>query len=317
MRNPILALAAVLALAAPACAVNSRAGTSGAQFLKLGAGARAGGMADSFAAVADDAYAAYYNPAGLTQLKGTQLGGAHSTYFEGMSYSVLNFAVPFVRSEEYSRHALGVGIYYLSVGDIERRTSDSTDPSGSFSASDGAYALSYAYAFDRNLSLGLTGKYISQSIDSYKARTFAADAAALYHVNPEGARPVSVAAVLKNAGGKAEGYVAGQGDPLPLGAALAGSWRAVPKRFVVDLETAKYRDSDIFVSFGGEYTHPFNDGVSGALRCGYSSLRKDNDGLNGVAMGAGINFYKASFDFAWQPFGTLGDTFRYSLLVRF
>ncbi|MEQ1920553.1 MAG: hypothetical protein ABL955_15300, partial [Elusimicrobiota bacterium] len=56
---------ALLLAALPAAAMSSAAGTSGAQFLKLGSGARAGAMADAFAAIADDANAAYYNPAGL------------------------------------------------------------------------------------------------------------------------------------------------------------------------------------------------------------------------------------------------------------
>jgi hypothetical protein len=316
MRNLILT-AALLVLAAPAFAVSRQAGTAGAQFLKLGAGARAGAMADSFAALADDANAAYYNPAGLTQLKGTQLAGAHSQLFQGVSYESVDFAVPFGREEEYSRNALAVGVYYLSVGDIERRTSDSTDPVGTFGASDAAYALSYARAFGRSLSLGLTGKYVAQSLDSYSARSFTGDAGILYHLNPEGDRPLSVAAVAKNMGGKAGSFAAGNSDQMPLGLTAGAAWRLVPKRFVLDLEATKYRDSDLFGSLGGEYTHPFSENVSAALRFGYSSQRKDIDGLNGMALGGGLNFHKASFDFGWQPFGVLGNTFRYSLLVRF
>lgn len=318
MRTISLLLAALLSLAAvPARALNSAAGTSGAQFLKLGAGARAGGMADNFAALADDAHAAYYNPAGLNQLKGVQLGGAHTSYFGGMSYEVVNFAVPFGKEEGYARHALAFGLYHLSVGDIERRTSDSTDPVGTFGASDGAYGLTYAHAFNERFYAGLTGKYIAQNIDSYNARTFSADAGVLYRLNPYGQRPVSVAAVVKNVGGKANGYVAGEGDPLPTGVTLAGACRLFPKRFAFDLELTKYRDTDLFAGVGGEYIQPFADEVSGSLRFGYSSQRRSNDGLNGMALGAGLNFHKASFDFAWQPFGTLGDTFRYSLFVRF
>jgi hypothetical protein len=313
----LLLTAAVLALAAPAQAMSTQAGTAGAQFLKLGAGARAGAMADSFAAIADDANAAYYNPAGLTQLKGVQLAGAHTSLFQGISYEAVDFAVPFGREAGYSRHAVAAGIYYLSVGDIERRTADSTEPIGTFGASDGAYGLSYAHAFDRRLSVGLTGKYIAQNIDSYSARSFALDAGALYQLNPDGNRPVSVAAVIKNAGSKTGGYAAGNSDPMPLGMTLAGGWKVFPKKLALDLEATKYRDTDLFVSLGGEYTHPFSENVSGALRFGYSSLRKDLDGLNGMAMGGGIDFYKATFDFAWQPFGELGNTFRYSLLVRF
>ena len=53
MTNGRLLYAALLllALSGSARAISSQTGTSGAQFLKLGAGARAGGMADSFSAI--------------------------------------------------------------------------------------------------------------------------------------------------------------------------------------------------------------------------------------------------------------------------
>ena len=43
----------------------SKVGTTAAQFLKIGVGARAIGMGGAFVAVADDATAIYWNPAGI------------------------------------------------------------------------------------------------------------------------------------------------------------------------------------------------------------------------------------------------------------
>ena len=76
----VLAILLAVAPAARAAQINADAGTSGASFLKLGAGARAGAMADANAALADDVYALYYNPAGLTQLTGPQIAGAHGPF---------------------------------------------------------------------------------------------------------------------------------------------------------------------------------------------------------------------------------------------
>ncbi|MBI4370850.1 MAG: type IX secretion system membrane protein PorP/SprF [Elusimicrobia bacterium] len=56
-----------------------------AAFEDLGAGARAPGMGDAFAALADDVYALHYNPAGLAQLDRPQLGAAYSRLYTGLS----------------------------------------------------------------------------------------------------------------------------------------------------------------------------------------------------------------------------------------
>lgn len=311
-------LAALLLLslgAASARATSPNAGTSGAQFLKLGSGARAGGMADAFSAVADDANAVYYNPAGLAQLSGSQLGGAHTALFQGISYEALDFAYPFAKADGYSRHTLGLGLFHLGVGDIERRVGDTTDPVGTFGAASDAYALSYAYGASRSLSVGATGKYISETIDSFKSTAYAADLGVLYRLDPDAPRPMSVAAVVRNMGSKT-GFVAGNTDPLPTSAVLGLGYQPLPT-LKLDFDASKARDTDLILAFGGEYSHPFSPDVSGALRFGYTTARSSESGLNGLAFGAGAVFHRAEFDFAWQPFGDLGDTFRYSLLVRF
>lgn len=70
-----LILAALLALSVPARA----------SFEDNGAGARAPGMGDAFTALADDAYAVHYNPAGLAQLERPQFGAAYSRLYTGLS----------------------------------------------------------------------------------------------------------------------------------------------------------------------------------------------------------------------------------------
>jgi tetratricopeptide (TPR) repeat protein len=56
-----------------------------AAFLDLGAGARAPGMGDAFTALADDAYAIHYNPAGLAQLDRSQFSASYSKLYLGLS----------------------------------------------------------------------------------------------------------------------------------------------------------------------------------------------------------------------------------------
>ena len=315
--NRFLALALLL-LAVPAAAVSNTAGTSGAQFLKLGSGARAAAMGDAFTAIADDAFAAYYNPAGLARLARPQFGGAHSAMFEGVGYQSLSFVVPFGRDErienEGNKHALGLSVYYLGVGDIERRSGDSTNAVGTFSAGDSAYAASYSYAPTDRLSLGATGKYIHQTIDSYSGSAMAADLGVLYRLNPSSQRPVTVAGSVRNVG-PGIGY-AGQKDPLPTTVVVAGAV-AVTKGITFDLDLGKTRDSSVYAALGGEGRRELTEGIIGAVRAGYNSSRRDIGGLAGLSAGGGLIFPKAAVDMAWIPFGTLGDAFRFSLLIKF
>ena len=75
-----LALLAVVLLPvsdAHAGKIFRKVGTAGAQFLKIGTGARAVGMGEAFVAVADDASAIWWNPAGVARI--TMSGESHLT----------------------------------------------------------------------------------------------------------------------------------------------------------------------------------------------------------------------------------------------
>lgn len=315
----VTALGLVLSSAAPAAAaVNAKAGTSAAQFLKIGSGSRAAAMGEAYSALGDDAYALYYNPAALTMLKEPQLAASHSSYIQGSNYGVLGFAYPLKtgRMESYSKHVLGVAVYNLSVNDIERRgTTETAQPLGEFEAGDYSYNLSYAYRHNRTLGFGATAKMIHQTLDTYSSTAFGSDLGVHFTPRPEAGRPFSFAAVVKNLGTKQK--LAGMEDPLPMGMTFGAGAFVLPKRLKVEVDATKYRDTNAIIGVGAEYTHAFTNDLSAALRAGYNTHRKDNPGMNGISIGMGLNFHRASFDFAWVPFGDLGNTFRYSLLVRF
>ena len=69
MKRSGIVLSLVIALINPVIAQSE----AGAIFLLLSPGARAGGMGEANVAVADDAYASYWNPAGLGFLEGSEL----------------------------------------------------------------------------------------------------------------------------------------------------------------------------------------------------------------------------------------------------
>lgn len=77
-----------------------------AAFEDLGAGARAPGMGNAFTALADDAYAIHYNPAGLAQLDRAQFSASYARLYLGLSdgsdlgTSELMFAQPLYQGKQ-------------------------------------------------------------------------------------------------------------------------------------------------------------------------------------------------------------------------
>ena len=69
-------------------------GEAGAQFLKIGAGARACAMGEAFTGIADDPSAIYWNPAGLTQMNSAQIIAMQNFYLLDMSYQYLGMVLP-------------------------------------------------------------------------------------------------------------------------------------------------------------------------------------------------------------------------------
>jgi hypothetical protein len=64
------------------------------KYNSFGAGARAIGMGEAFAAIADDASAVYYNPAGLAQMDHNEISWTGGSYYNGVPYTgFLNFTM--------------------------------------------------------------------------------------------------------------------------------------------------------------------------------------------------------------------------------
>ncbi len=164
------------------------------EFLQIGVGSRAFGMAGSVAASTNDVTAAYWNPAGLMQMKTpTQASLMHSEYFAGIAkYDYAGFAT-FVAD---NTAVIGLSVIRFGVDDIPD-TSELIDADGninynrvkSFSAAD--YALLFSYARNqkgrkdnKGLSYGANVKVIHRKVGNYgKSWGFGLDVGAQYQLN--------------------------------------------------------------------------------------------------------------------------------------
>src|SRR6185295_6018406 len=141
----------------------------GASFLKIGVGARAVGIGAAQTALADDAAAIYWNPAGLAHLGKPEAAMHHAELFADTRYDYLAIA----RSTRFG--TIGAGLGYLSQGTIEGRD-ENRQPTGSFTASDSVFGLALARPFSSSICAGLGLKAVQSRIAGESATTAAIDA---------------------------------------------------------------------------------------------------------------------------------------------
>jgi len=96
MRNLIKKTAFTVALAAimASSLFALGAGTSSADFLKIGVGARPSAMGNAYTAIADDSNAAFWNPAGLTAIDKWDVTFMHLIWYANTNYDFLSLVFP-------------------------------------------------------------------------------------------------------------------------------------------------------------------------------------------------------------------------------
>ncbi|TKJ43383.1 hypothetical protein CEE34_11570 [Candidatus Aerophobetes bacterium Ae_b3a] len=265
-------------------------GTTTASFLKIGVGARPAAMGEAFTALADDGTSLYWNPAGLTQIKQRELSATYNLWFQEIRQGYLSFGFPSLGG------TVGLGANYVDMGDIEGRDEEG-NPTGDFGASDTHLFAGYADKF-KNISWGITVGWLEDKIEKDTKTTFLANIGLLY---PLGERFI-LGVVAQNIGSKLGS------DPLPLTFKVGAASKLKALTFALDI--AKPQDNEIYYCLGAEWWL----GNVLALRVGYKT---NQDIGQGLTAGLGYKFGRICLDYAYVPYGDLGDTHRISLEMKF
>src|ERR1700687_793931 len=88
-------------------------GTTAADILKIGVGARAIGMGEAYVAQADDVSSLYWNPAGLALMQERQASFMYDQMYQDLKFQNANIGIPLENG------AIGGSLSYLSYGDIQ------------------------------------------------------------------------------------------------------------------------------------------------------------------------------------------------------
>ncbi len=143
-------------------------GLAGA-FLSYGPAPRSLAMGKAFTAIADDAQAGYFNPAGLFQLNAQEVIAAHSELYGGARMEYIGYALP---TREYGTVSLTI-VNYGAEGN-DSRTPGNNRYSG-YIFSENAYSVAYGYNPLHWLGLGASLKIIAKNLAQYSGAGFGAD----------------------------------------------------------------------------------------------------------------------------------------------
>ncbi|KKL20717.1 hypothetical protein LCGC14_2452660 [marine sediment metagenome] len=283
----VLVIIVSIIILASVCYANGP-GTTGANFLKIGVGARAAAMGDAFTVIVDDSTSLYWNPAGLAKIEKRQLSATYNMWFAGINQGYLGMGFPLS-----GKGIVAGGVNYVDMGDFDGRD-EAGNPTGTFTASALNYQLGYANRLGEKLVWGISAGLVQDTIVDDTKSTYAANLGLIF----KSSKSLSLGLALQNIGGQLGS------DPLPFVAkvGMAYTWKSL----LLALDIASPTDNDTYFCAGIEWW--VWDGL--ALRAGYKTNQDIGEGLT-----AGLGFKKGKirFDYAYVPYGELGSTHRISL----
>jgi hypothetical protein len=150
-------------------------GSSGSVFTKLWVGARSSGMAGAYSAMTDDITSLYWNPAGIANLPGVNVGASTMLWFGDVTENFIGVTLPV--SDKYRA---GFSLTLVDYGNLSEATIAQPANAGTFNANDLSFGATIAGALTDRFSFGATAKYLQSSILDMSASGFAFDAGTEY-----------------------------------------------------------------------------------------------------------------------------------------
>jgi hypothetical protein len=144
---------------------DQQGGQRPAAYLEMGVGGMQEAMGGAAVGVRNDVACGFWNPAGLTALRGFQVEDQYTLLSLNQQLNYLGLANNFRDKFFY-----GVSwIYYSAGNDIEARTGPSLNPDSIFSDSEMTFIASIAFRLDPRWALGINFKVLTQTIGSFSS----------------------------------------------------------------------------------------------------------------------------------------------------
>lgn len=323
----------------PALMHSQVGGESIYNFLNISTSAKQTALGGKTITLIDDINQPLWNPAVINENLDNQLAINYSSYLSGINIGSVAFAKNI--SREFGM--LHGSIKYINYGSLIE-ADESGNITGSFSASDIALSVGYAYNIpSSNIFIGANIKLINSTISNYSSTGIAADFALLYH---NIYKPYTVTFVVRNIGTQISSFN-DEREKLPLEVMLGGSYQLenVPIKWHLTIDNLQQWDvsvsnpsnqtSDIEGNITKEKISFFNNAlrhfVIGAelfpesainLRLGYNFRKSQEYQLQnvrtfgGISFGFGLKMNNFKLNYAYSKVHTASNVSTFSLQIN-
>ncbi len=288
-----------------------KVGTYDGQFLKIPIGARATAMGAAFVAVADDASAVYWNPAGIARLQGNTVSINHVNWVAdiNMTQGAYVFSLGFLPG------MLAINARSLYMSQMERTTVYNPDGDGTyFDAGYSAFGLTYARSLTDKFSVGGTMSLVHAGLDDQTSNALSFDVGTLYDT---GYRSLKIGMEIQNMGSELSYIDGAKAAKLPIlfrvGAAM-NVFQSLNHSVLTTAEFSHPPDNNERLNWGAEYAFKDFFFLRGGYNFGY-----DAETFSG---GLGVKFPTSlssdtRFDYSYTDLGNLSGAHRFSLEIGF
>jgi len=303
----------------------TKVATSAANWLKIESGVRGIGMSGSQVASGRGISGAYYNPASITFIDGSEAYFSKSSYLAGITHNTLGYGTRLTPTDYFALH-----LFYLHSGEMDVTTVISpTGTEETFYVLDVSLRLIYGKQLTDRLRIGGSIKYILEQIYTVKMQSFVFDLGSNFETGIYG---IMLGMSVSNFGPN----VQFQGDGLLQEdeESVSGFDKKITEEFSVPLVFRLGVKKNVFgVDEAGESRliisadaiNPIDYTVYGGLGIEYSwhdmaflrggtHLFHDTAGLS---LGGGLKWKMINLDYAYVNYGILEETHQFGISLEF
>lgn len=222
------------------------AGSKAFAFLNLPASARQVGLGSNFISVLDnDLSLAWNHPAALNARMHNHAFASYNNYISDINAGYFAYARDFKKLGTFA-----LGVMYIDYGDFNG-ASEAGIPTGTFTAQDQCFHVSYGRQYREKFRVGASLKYAYSIYESFVSNAVSADLSGMYD---DTARRLTISAFARNIGYQAIPFSGSerQGLPFELAMSISKKLEHLPFRYQLIFSNLQRPDMRYTISETGE-----------------------------------------------------------------